>query len=341
MSGMTPETARGLIGRVSEPETRPPVTFDEIARYAYAVDDARPSYVDAERALEGPHQGIIAPPLFTGFTSFPPTAIADLRPDGLPDIRDDPLQLRIPGVQSRYTGTDVTVIEPIRPGDVLTRRSRIVDVEEKQGRAGAMLFTTKEMIITNQDGRTVMIDRTTTAMVPQPSSVDSAGRDWGALDLENGAQARPVDPPPWTDEPVWDDVQEGDNLSPVPRFISTVQVFLYGLVKMNSHLIHYDRAYAQREGLPERIAQGDLSADLLCQTAARWMGRRGILRRFRGEVRSPAFIGETIMHYGRITRKRRDDDDAGAPLIELELWSEGSGGRPCVRGSAIVQLPAR
>ena len=331
------KAARELLGRTSEPETRPPITFDEIARYAYAVDDVRPSYVDAERSKDGPYGGIVAPPLFTGSTNFPPTAIADLRPDGLPDTRNDPLQLRIPGAQSRFTGMDVTFIEPIRPGDVLTHQSTVTDVEEKQGRSGTMIFTTKEMTITNQHGGTVMIDRTTTAIVLQPSSQDGTGREWGSLELENGAQARPAEPPQWTDEPVWDDVHEGDELTPLPRFISTVQVFFYGLVKTNSHLIHYDRSYAQVEGLPERIAQGDLSGDMLCQTATRWMGRRGILRHFRGEVRSPEFIGETIMHYGRVMRKWREDD--GKALVELELWSEGSGGRPCVRGSAIVQLP--
>ena len=339
MTSKVLQAARELLGRTSEPETRPPITFDEIARYAYAVDDVRPSYVDAERAKDGPYGGIVAPPLFTGSTNFPPTAIADLRPDGLPDTRNDPLQLRIPGAQSRFTGMDVTFIEPIRPGDVLTHQSTVTDVEEKQGRAGTMIFTTKEMTITNQHGRTVMIDRTTTAIVLQLSSPDGAGRTWGDLQLENGAQARPAEPPQWTDEPVWDDVQEGDELTPLPRFISTVQVFFYGLVKTNSHLIHYDRAYAQVEGLPERIAQGDLSGDMLCQTATRWMGRRGILRHFRGEVRSPEFIGETIMHYGRVTRKWRDDD--GAALVQLELWSEGTSGRPCVRGSAVVELPMR
>ena len=69
------------------------------------------------------------------------------------------------------------------------------------------------------------------------------------------------------------------------------------------------------------------------------MGRRGILRHYRGENRSPGFIGETITHYGRVTRTWRDED--GAPLVELALWSEGSGARPCVRGSCIVQLPVR
>ena len=43
------------------------------------------------------------------------------------------------------------------------------------------------------------------------------------------------------------------------------------------------------------------------------------------------------MHYGRVSRKWRDND--GAALVELELWSEGSGGRSCVRGNAIIQLP--
>ena len=108
MASEAAKAARELIGRVTEPESRPPITFDEVARYAYAVDDARPAYIDGQAANDGPYGGIVAPPLFTGFTSFPPTAIADLRPDGLPAARDDPLQLRIPGAQSRYTGTDVT-----------------------------------------------------------------------------------------------------------------------------------------------------------------------------------------------------------------------------------------
>ena len=349
MASEAAQAAREMIGRTTEPETRPPVTLDEILRYAYAVDDVRPSYVDQERAAEGPYRGIVAPPLFTGFTSFPPTAIAGLRPDGLPDSRSDPLQLRIPGARSRFTGTDVTFGEPIRPGDVLTRQSRIVGVEEKEGRSGAIIFTTKEMTITNQHGRTVMVDRTTTATVLLSPDSDAGGRAWGDLELEDGSQARPAPPPQWTDEPVWEDVREGEELTALPRFTSTVQVFLYGLVKTNSHLVHYDRAYAQVEGLPERIAQGDLSSDLLCQTATRWMGRRGILRSFRGENRSPAFIGETIMHYGRVARTWRevgdgaadDDGSSAAALVELELWSEGSGGRPCVRGSAIVQLPTR
>ena len=201
-----------------------------------------------------------------------------------------------------------------------------------------MIFTTKEMTITNQHGRTVMIDRTTTATVPQPSSSDGTGRNWGDLQLGDGAQARAAEPPQWTDEPVWDDVHEGDELTPLPRFISTVQVFFYGLVKTNSHLIHYDRAYAQVEGLPERIAQGDLSGDMLSQTATRWMGRRGILRHFRGEVRSPAFIGETIMHYGRVTRKWRDDDSAA---LHRPAADEGGLESPLRTHHKFIQLKRR
>ena len=100
MASEAVKAARGLIGRTSEPESRPPVRYEEILRYAYAVDDRRPAYLDEDAARQGAHSGIIAPPLFTGFTSFAPTAIADLRPDGLPAARDDPLQLRIPGAQS-------------------------------------------------------------------------------------------------------------------------------------------------------------------------------------------------------------------------------------------------
>ena len=61
MASEAVKAARGLIGRSSEPESRPPVLHEEILRYAYAVDDRRPAYLDEDAALVGAHGGIIAP----------------------------------------------------------------------------------------------------------------------------------------------------------------------------------------------------------------------------------------------------------------------------------------
>ena len=66
MASEAAKAARELIGRVTEPESRPPITFDEVARYAYAVDDARPAYIDGQAAKDGPYGGIVAPPLVHG-----------------------------------------------------------------------------------------------------------------------------------------------------------------------------------------------------------------------------------------------------------------------------------
>ena len=370
--GITDE-ARSLLGVEGPSETRAPVTWEQIQRYCYAVDDLNPLYLDEAAAARGPHGGIIAPPLFTGVGSFKPVSLSQLRADGLPSSEGDPLRPPIPGARSRLLGSDITFLRPVRVGDALTRRSHLAELVEKQGRSGPMVFSVRETQITNQRGETVCVERTTTAAIRQGPSDDprsslddprlspddphsspgnprlspgdprsSPGDPHSSLELTltPDTRAQSVGPPPTPAKALsWSDVEEGQGIPGMTRLISAVQVFLYGAVKGNSHLIHYDRDHAQREGLPERVAQGDLLGDFLCQLAVRWMGSTGVLRRFSYEARGPGFIGEEIIHYGRVLRRWTENEDATTGLVELELWSEGSGGRLCLRGSATIELP--
>jgi 3-methylfumaryl-CoA hydratase len=333
-----PDEIRALLGREAPPETRPPVTLEQVQRYCYAVDDLNPLYLDARTAEAGPYGGVIAPPLFAGVPSFKPASLSDLREDGLPAQEGDPLRVSIPGARSRLTGAAFEFFEPVRPGDALTRHSHLADLYAKEGRSGALVFSVRETRTTNQRGALVCIERSTTAAVQGEGG--SRGSVELALTLAPGSRAESIGfPPPPSQPRLWEEVQEGDEVSAMLRRTTPVQVFLYGAVKGNSHLIHYDRDYAQREGLPERVAQGDLLGDFLCQLAVRWMGPSGRLRRFAYEVRGPGFIGEEIVHRGRVERKWRDADGTG--LVTLGLWSEGTKGRLCLRGSATVTLPSR
>lgn len=58
-------------------------------------------------------------------------------------------------------GDSFEYFEPVRVGDVLVARRRLVDVYEKEGRSGRMLFLVIETVFTDQSGRAVGVLRGT------------------------------------------------------------------------------------------------------------------------------------------------------------------------------------
>ena len=56
-------------------------------------------------------------------------------------------------------GCDIEFVNPIRPGDVLTSTTRIVDIYEKKGRSGRMVFTVNETTFRNQKDEIVVIEK--------------------------------------------------------------------------------------------------------------------------------------------------------------------------------------
>lgn len=146
----------GWIGREAEPWTIE-VTALDVKRFAVATDDPNPRYTDAEAARDSRSRGPVAPPLFYMAPLTEPLPERDLRPDGLPyagrlPIPPTPLPRLMDG------GTDIEFFVPIRVGDTLTARSTIVDIYEKQGRSGPLIFVVRETTYTNQHGETVVVE---------------------------------------------------------------------------------------------------------------------------------------------------------------------------------------
>jgi 3-methylfumaryl-CoA hydratase len=154
------DEARAMIGKWGAPVTHNPVSELEILMYCEAVGDLNPLYVDGEEAEKGPYGGIVAPPL-----SHPvPRAIrlSALREDGLPTPRGTGGMPPLRVTRSMAGGTETEFHQPIRPGDVLTSRSKIADIYERTGRSGTTtVFVITETVTTNQKGETVTVSRST------------------------------------------------------------------------------------------------------------------------------------------------------------------------------------
>lgn len=140
--------AQGVWG---EPWTAPPITDTDIRRWAMATHyPEKPPrlYWDADYAAATRWGGIVAPPDFNPFAwpiERPRPLAANLsgrRPDGKP----------LTGMNGGQTDTYGA---PMRPGDVITARSRLLDWHERAGRLGHTLYVRSEIEWRNQDGELV------------------------------------------------------------------------------------------------------------------------------------------------------------------------------------------
>lgn len=120
-----------------------------IRKFAEAVGDSNPLWSDDAAAARGPNGSTIAPPTFY-------VALDPIYRTGTPERRWTVAGQNKSGANAF---DEVEIFEPIRPGDTITARAKIADIYEREGRAGKLLFTVREVTYTNQHDRVVAISR--------------------------------------------------------------------------------------------------------------------------------------------------------------------------------------
>lgn len=170
-------------------------------------------------------------------------AFADLRADGTP-ARDGVIpEIDLP--RRMYAGETTQFLHPIRVGDEVTQTTSLGSVVEKDGSRGRLVFVDVE--------REYAVAGTT--------AVRSV---WHDVFLEAADPAAPVRPPR-ADPSVVADADWVEELT-----LDARQLFRFSALTFNSHLIHYDRAWARDvEGLPDLLVHGPLTRILLMDAARR------------------------------------------------------------------------
>jgi len=150
------EEMKSAIGVETDPWT---VEVDKTAvrMFARSVGHTDQVFYDEEEAKRRGYRGLLAPPHYLGTPVFnpkhsDPTFGAPRR--GLREFNTG-LKRRLNG------GTEIEYFDDICAGDVLTARSRVADIQQREGGIGTMLITTSETTYTNQQGKVVAIMRGT------------------------------------------------------------------------------------------------------------------------------------------------------------------------------------
>lgn len=176
MSGeqfITPEV-RALVGAESPIEWAwDPVTTSELRRFTQAIMDSDPVHWDEKYAERTKYGGVVCPPLFplTYFRTSPsePDPISqgarqdpefDGAVEGMLGTRGLP-SIPLPLARRLHGGNDIQVFQLAKPGERLKARSRIVDIHQREGRSGPMVFVVTETTIWNHKDELLLISRQT------------------------------------------------------------------------------------------------------------------------------------------------------------------------------------
>lgn len=136
----------------------------------------------------------------------------------------------------------------------------------------------------------------------------------------------------------YEDVSVGEQIPTLSVTVDEAQLFFFSAATYNGHRIHYDKAWAEREGYDDVLVQGPLQAALLARALCDWIGGRGRLVKFSVQNRAVAYPGQQLLFGGTVTAKRISDEGAG--LLDLDLAGRRES-TVLMPGTATVQLPRR
>ncbi|MDQ0727783.1 MaoC family dehydratase N-terminal domain-containing protein [Microbacterium sp. W4I20] len=201
-------------------------------------------------------------------------ALADLRADGTP-ARDGIIpEIDLP--RRMYAGETTEFLRPIRVGDDVTRTASLGSIVEKNGARGRLVF----------------VDVEREYAVGGETAVSTVWHDVFLEAADPDAPARTPRPDPAV-------VAEADWQEELT--LDARQLFRFSALTFNTHLIHYDRAWARDvEGLPDLLVHGPLTRILLMDAARRNTPGR-VPVRLDVRATAPVLVDRPLRIVGRTT----------------------------------------
>ena len=336
---LTPDVT-AYIGRESRVETnRFPISEEMVFELADAIEEPNPLYLDAAYAKKSRFGGMLCPVL-AGWKDWAP------RIDYFGAGQDSHFEVPLPFKSYGFNGgSEWTFHRPVRVGDHLTEVVKILDMSEKPGRTGQLLFITRETTQTNQKNELLQTIRHIAIFRKRP---ETEGADKPA---PAGPVTLPRISPPGPGETVekrkwsapqqrtFDEIKVGDEIPSVSRGpMTTAHLIRWASANGNYARIHWDLPYAmQRQGLPNVVVNGSLKNEYIYILLQRYAGEPGWVRKMYLEHRGMDHPGDTLTIFGKVTEKTERD---GYGHVKCEIGLKNDRGQTS-QGWAEVVVPKR
>ena len=334
------------------------VAADSIRQFCHGISDENPLWLDSEYAARSRFGAITAPPTY------------------LYSVDRGHVAPRLRGVQWIYAGTNWRWNRPLRLGERIHSKARLVDARWIEGaKARRMILQEGEVIYQDDQGETVATALTRIFRIPRAAATGGLGykrrepHRYTAEDIERiehdidaeqirGAQTR-----------YWDDVRVGDQLPGLvkgPFNMSDMIMFYAGsgcfylahemawrwrrrhpadayLDPKTGTQDHPARGHTQeymaREvGMPGAYDSGLQRICWLGQVCTNWMSDDGDLVGLDVRLRRPNVFGDTQWCGGTVVGKT---DGTDGSTVEVALVATNQLGDTTTEGTAVIRLPRR
>ena len=334
------EEAAALIGRETEPErNRFPISAEMAYDVADSIEDYNPLYVDPDYAQNSRFGGLLCPPLAAWKDIAPPIGYFGAGQEWHFEV---PLPFNSYGLNG---GSDWQFLAPVCVGAWITRRFRVMDIFEKQGRSGPLVFIVRQETQTDQHGQTLSQARRVSIhralpLGEQPNQVAAVSDSLTTVAVAppDPEIILPKPPPSSNRQRHYEDVAAGMELPPVVKGpMTTTHLIRWAAANGNYARIHWDLPFAQlHQGLPNVVVNGSLKNQYLGQLLLDFAGEEGWFKRFYVEHRGMDFPGDTLTAFGTVTGKREVN---GFGCVECEVGLRNDRGRQTASGTGTVVLP--
>jgi 3-methylfumaryl-CoA hydratase len=243
------------------------------------------------------------PPLWHWLYFLPTAPRSLIGPDGhvLNQEWADPTLRR----RRLFAAARTEFVRPLRIGLRAQMTERVLGRQDKRGKSGDFQVVTAEYQYF-QNGELCVREERDIVYLQGPAPAQPAPKDEFAI------RAAATDS--WT-----------VTLTPDP-----VMLMRFSALTFNSHLIHFDQLYTQREeGYPERVVHGPLVAVVLARLLA--LNHVDRFNRFEFRARSPLYVNHPIQFIGKPERDRivlRAIGVSGMLAMEATAWLAGPPAEP-------------
>ena len=336
------EEIASLVGRETEPEqNRFPISAEMAYDVADSIEDYNPLYVDPGYAQNSRFAGLLCPPLAAWKDIAPPIGYFGAGQEWHFEV---PLPFNSYGLNG---GSDWQFLAPAYVGSWITRRFRILDIYEKQGRSGALVFIVRQETQTDQHGITLSRARRVSIHRALPAG-EQPNQAAAVADSLTTVAVAPPDPEIILPKPApvantqrhYEDVAVGTELPPVVKGpMTTTHLIRWAAANGNYARIHWDLPFAQlHQGLPNVVVNGSLKNQYLGQLLLDFAGEEGWFKRFYVEHRGMDFPGDTLTAFGVVTGKREVN---GFGCVDCQVGLRNDRGHQTANGTGVVMLPKR
>lgn len=328
------------IGHQSDPLTnRFPISEEMIFELSDVIEDPNPLYLDAGYAQRSRFGGLLCPQL-AAWKDWAP------RIDYFGAGQDSHFEIPLPFKSYGFNGgSEWTFHRPVRSGDHITKTIKIVEIYERPGRTGQLLFIVRDTTLSNQKAEALQTIRHTGIFRKRPETEQvEALPTSGSVSLPNLSPPGPggvVEKPVWSAPPEreFEQIKVGDELPAVVRGpMTTAHLVRWASANGNYARIHWDLPYAMlRQGLSNVVVNGSLKNQYLHTLLQRFAGEAGWVRKMYVEHRGMDYPGDVLTITGTVTEKT-ERDNVGYVKCEIGLRN---GRDQTARGWAEIALPTR